>query len=238
MRSAGIIIWQQIAEVLAGEIASGTITPGARLPTEMVLAQRFGVNRHTLRRAVAALEADGLVSVQHGRGTFVRSPPVVDYALGPRTRFSEIVSGQSRIPEGELLSGRREAAAMATADLLGLSAGSPVSVLEILRRVDGLPVSVSSTYFDAARFGDIDAAFRDTGSLTSALARFGVSDYMRRGTRIWTRLPTQEEALLLRQAVDAPVLVMESVDEDINGRTLQFSRTRAAGERLQLLVAG
>lgn len=238
MRPAGIVIWRQIADVLAEEIADGTLAPGARLPTEASLARRFGVNRHTLRRALASLEAAGSVSVQHGRGSFVRSPPALDYKLGARTRFSEIVAGQSRQPEGELLTVHESAATEAVAAALDLPVGAAVTVLEILRRVDGMPLSLSTTFLDAARFAGIDAAFRNTGTLTAALARFGVADYVRRATRIWTRLPSAEEALLLRQDCGTPVLVMESVDAELEGRPLRFSLARAAGERLQLVVAG
>lgn len=237
MRSAGIVIWREIADVLADEIAAGTVLPGARLPAETILARRFGVNRHTLRQALASLEAKGLVSVQHGRGTFVRSPPMLDYRLGPRTRFSEIVSGQSRQPEGELLAAHEETASEIVATELELPAAARVIVLEILRRVDGMPASLSTTCLDAVRFAGIDTVFRDTGTLTAALARFGVADYVRRVTRIWTRLPSTEEALLLRQGTNTPVLVLESVDAEPQGRALRYSLARAAGERLQLVVA-
>ena len=77
MRSARVVIWQRIAEVLTAEISSGGFPPGARLPTETALAERFGVNRHTLRQAIGALSTAGLVSVKHGRGTFVRPAPMV-----------------------------------------------------------------------------------------------------------------------------------------------------------------
>lgn len=236
MRSAGIVVWRKIVEVLHDDIASGAIPAGSRLPTETILAQRFGVNRHTLRRALAELQADGLVSVQHGRGSFVRLQPVVDYPLAARTRFSDIVSAQSRLPEGELLDTREELASADVAKALELPAGARLVTLDILRRVDGLPISVSTTCLDATRFTGIDAAFTDTRSLTLALERFGIVDYMRRRTRIWTRMPTAEEALLLRQTNDKPVLVMESIDQDLSGHALQFSVARAAGDRLQLVV--
>ncbi|HHB81205.1 MAG TPA: GntR family transcriptional regulator, partial [Aliiroseovarius sp.] len=48
-------IWKAIAETLAAEIARGHYAPGAKLPTEAQLARRFGVNRHTVRRATADL---------------------------------------------------------------------------------------------------------------------------------------------------------------------------------------
>jgi GntR family phosphonate transport system transcriptional regulator len=237
MRSARVVIWQRIAEILAAEIGSGSFPPGGRLPTEAVLAGRFGVNRHTLRQAIGALSSAGLVSVQHGRGTFVRPAPMLEYPLGARTRFSEILSRQSLMADGELLAAREGLASAEVAEALGLPVETPVVVLEILRRADGLPVSVSTAHLPAPRFRGIDVAFRETNSITAALRAFGVADYTRRSTRIWTRMPTPEEAVLLRQRGDVPVLVMESLNQDERAQAIEFSISRAAGQRLQVLVA-
>ena len=237
MRLPRVVIWQRIAEVLAAEISGGSFPPGSRLPTETVLAQRFGVNRHTLRQAIGALSDAGLVSVQHGRGTFVRPAPILEYPLSPRTRFSEILSQQSRMADGELLAARESPASAEVAEALGLPLETPVVVLEILRRADGAPISVKTAHLPAARFRGIDAAFRETNSITAALRQFGVADYTRRTTRIWTRMPLAEEAVLLRQRSDVPVLVMETLDQDEAGRPIEFGIARAAGQRVQVLVA-
>lgn len=63
-------IWTSIAATLTGEVAEGLYGPGDRLPTESELALRFGVNRHTVRRALAALAEAGLV---HARGGLASS---------------------------------------------------------------------------------------------------------------------------------------------------------------------
>jgi GntR family transcriptional regulator, phosphonate transport system regulatory protein len=237
MRSPRVVMWQRIAEILAAEIGSGSIQPGARMPTETVLAQRFGVNRHTLRQAIGALSTAGLVSVQHGRGTFVRPAPMLEYPIGARTRFSEIVSRQSLIADGELLAARESPSPAEVAEALGLPEGTPVAVLEILRRADGLPVSVTTSHLPLPRFRGIDAAFRETNSITAALRALGVADYTRRSTRLWTRMPTPEEAVLLRQRADVPVLVMESLNQDEHGQAIEFGIGRSAGQRVQVLVA-
>jgi GntR family phosphonate transport system transcriptional regulator len=229
-------MWQRIAEVLAAEISAGSFAPGSRLPTETALAERFGVNRHTLRQAIGALSDAGLVSVQHGRGTFVRPAPVIEYPLGTRTRFSEILSQQSRLADGELLAVREGPAPPEVATALGLAPEAPIVILEILRRADGQPVSVKTAHLPAERFRGIDASFRETNSLTAALRAFGVADYTRRSTRIWTRLPSPEEAVLLHQRASDPVLIMETVDQDEAGQAVEFGVARAASQRVQILV--
>jgi GntR family transcriptional regulator, transcriptional repressor for pyruvate dehydrogenase complex len=61
----------QIVAALHGEIASGALPPGTKLPTERELAARFGVNPGTIREALRALGAIGLVEVRHGSGAYV-----------------------------------------------------------------------------------------------------------------------------------------------------------------------
>ncbi|MGB3698738.1 MAG: FCD domain-containing protein [Gordonia sp. (in: high G+C Gram-positive bacteria)] len=62
---------QQVREQLLRAIRSGDLAPGSALPPERELASTFGVSRVSIRQAVAALEAMGLLTVQHGRGVFV-----------------------------------------------------------------------------------------------------------------------------------------------------------------------
>jgi GntR family transcriptional repressor for pyruvate dehydrogenase complex len=62
-----------VADRLRGEILAGRIAAGSRLPSERELSLALGVNRLTLRAALARLEALGLVSTRHGSGTEVAS---------------------------------------------------------------------------------------------------------------------------------------------------------------------
>ena len=73
MRLPRVVMWQRIAEILTAEISAGHFPPASRLPTETALAERFGVNRHTLRQAIGALSDAGLVSVQ-ARPRHLRAP--------------------------------------------------------------------------------------------------------------------------------------------------------------------
>lgn len=64
-------LWRQIADDVAAEIEAGDLSTGARLPTELELAEIYGVARDTVRRAVADLAERGLIVRVHGRGTSV-----------------------------------------------------------------------------------------------------------------------------------------------------------------------
>src|SRR5580692_12116321 len=128
-RGAGVAVWRQIEQILAAEIAAQGFGEEGRLPSEGELAKRFGVNRHTVRRAMLGLAAQGLVSVEQGRGTFVQ-PGAIDYSIGRRTRFTENLREQSHVTAGKVLSTARVKAEPTVAKALGVRAGSIVYRIE------------------------------------------------------------------------------------------------------------
>jgi len=64
-------MYQQIAEKLRAQIESGELAPGAQLPTELELRDRYESSRNTIRDAIKRLTSQGLVETRPGQGTFV-----------------------------------------------------------------------------------------------------------------------------------------------------------------------
>lgn len=234
-RSAGIAVWRQIMETLKADIGSGVFEKGSRLPAEAEIAHRFGVNRHTVRRAIAALTAEGLLRADQGRGTFVASAPL-NYPIGARTRFSEIVSGQDRSPSGRLIGSSVEHADVLLSGQLELPLGTPLIRAETLRVADSVPVMVATSWFEQARVPNFVADYAESGSITEAFRRAGIDDYRRKETRISAELVDARDAQQLGIGLGQPVLVVESVNLDPGGRPVQYTRARAAADRIQLVV--
>ncbi len=232
-RGTGVTLWRQITERLERDIASGVFKPGQRLPVETDLAQMFGVNRHTLRRALAHLAERGLIEATAGRGTFVKEPPL-RYPIGTRTRFSEIVAAGGREPFGRFLGSAVEPASEEVARELNLELGTPVLRIESTHEADGVPLTFGSFWFPHARCRDLDLIYAATGSLTRALATIGIDDYRRKETRITARPATDKEAEVLSLAPGRAVLVLERVDTEADGTPLQWGRSSFAADRVQL----
>jgi GntR family transcriptional regulator len=63
----------QLADILRGRIADGTIEPGRCLPSLMDLEREFGLNPKTIRKALGLLKSEGLIESSPGRGMFVKA---------------------------------------------------------------------------------------------------------------------------------------------------------------------
>lgn len=233
-RGKGVALWRQIREDLKADILSGAFKPGEMLPTEQSLAARFAVNRHTVRRAIASLSEDGLVAARQGHGTYVPEA-VLDYAVQKRTRFSELVNAQSRVPKSELLSAEIIASTAVVAKNLNIRRGVKVIRLRALGMVDDRPLSLGYHHFVAHRFPKFDTVFAETGSITAALKTFGVTDYARKTTRVTARMPSREDADLLQQPMSRPVLMAESINVAPDGTPVEFGTTLFAGDRMQMV---
>ncbi len=234
-RGEGVAAWRQIVDGLEADIVAGRLAPGDQLPTEARLAERFRVNRHTVRRAIAALAARGLVRATQGRGTFVEAR-LLAYPIGPRTRFSEAVARAGREASGECVSAREGAADAATAAALDLEPGAPVLELVTVHRADGTPLSTAWVRLPLPRFAGLAAHFSATGSITRALAACGLPDYTRASTRITARPSAPDEAARLELSPGRIVLVVDSVNVDPEGRPIQATRSLFSADRVELVV--
>ncbi len=227
-------LWRRIAQTLSAEIEAEGLKPGARLPTEALLAARFDVNRHTVRRALDTLVRRGLVRVEQGRGAFV-ADDVLDYEVSARTRFSEWIRRQNKAPEGQVLRLRELASNSAVAAGLAIVAGAPVALLERLGLADGLPVVLTDHYFPVERLPGVVEALGAAPTITEALAAIGVHDYLRQSTRVAARMPTATEADLLQISRARPLLVCENVNVDRAGTVIEFGLARYPSTRVQVV---
>jgi GntR family phosphonate transport system transcriptional regulator len=233
-REDGVTLWRQIVRTLEREIAAGSYEVGARLPTEAQLSARFSVNRHTVRRALEDLSRRGLIRVEQGRGSFV-AEETFDYEVGARTRLSEWIRRNNKEPSGRVLELTEIAADAAVASGLGLRPGARVARMERLGLADAVPVSLSSHHFPLSRLPGILAALREEPTITAALARCGIADYLRQSSRVTARLPSPREADLLRMARVRPLLVAENINVDRGGAIVEYGISRFPTPRVQLV---
>jgi GntR family phosphonate transport system transcriptional regulator len=233
-RHSGISAWKQIADQISRAINAGDYDETGMVPPETVLAERFGVNRHTVRNAIAALAEDGVLRRVQGRGTLIEKKTRLVFPISRRTRFSEGLGRQTPDMGLSLLAEELLPANAAIASALGIEEQAPLIGLTILGLAGGEPVSLAACYFPAERFPDMAKHVKANRSITRAFAAQGVDDYIRVSTEVSGRIATADESRLLRLAPGAVVLEALSVNADSSGRPVQFSKTVFAADRISL----
>jgi GntR family transcriptional regulator len=119
--------------------------PGSPAPSERELVHLFGVARMTVRQALDALVAEGLLEKIPGRGTFVARPRRVATRI---TGYTEEMNRRGMLAESQTLLARREQAGPGVARALNLTEGDAVIHWRRLRRGDGAPVCIEDAYLN------------------------------------------------------------------------------------------
>jgi len=232
-RDTGITLYAQIAEVLEREyVRHGS--PGDRLPAEGELAARFGVNRHTLRRAVEELIAEGLLERQHGVGIFITDRQL-DYRVGSGTRFTQTLA-EIGIATGIRVVRKMVAPASAgVARHLGINEDEGVLWIETLRMADDQPFCVISHFLPVTPYRELLEGYQD-GSLHELLSQH--CGALRRTESLVTAvLPQGDDAKLLGITQQRPVLRVKSLNVvERDGTPVEYAITRFRADRIQLHI--
>lgn len=220
----------EVAQALRAQL--GDYKPGDYLPAEWALAERFGVNRHTLRRAVDELIVEGRVLRRKGRGTCVLPQPIV-YPLHAASAYSKTLEGMGFRSSAVLLGKRERAAKPDERADLQLHDGEPVLEFETLRLLDGQPISLITHCF-ARRHRELVRSYGG-GSVREHLARQGVP-LRRISTLIGARAPTQHHALQLMMPRHTPVLSIRTLSSGPDGAPFELSRSLTRADRFKYHV--
>jgi GntR family phosphonate transport system transcriptional regulator len=235
-RQNGVALWRQIADRIRASIANGDYDATGKVPPEFTLAAQFGVNRHTVRSALAALAQEGIVRSVQGRGTLIERKERLNFPITRRTRFNEGIGDQAREKEGLLLHSAEEPASADLSARLRIPEGAQVIRLETLRKADRRPVSRSTTWFPADRFGGIKEAYAKTGSITVAFRMLGLSDYLRVSTEVTATHADGADLTDLQLSPGAIILVARALNTDPDGVPVQYAVTRFPADMVQFTI--
>ena len=110
-------------------------------------------------------------------------------------------------------------------------------MLETLSEAEGRPLARASNHFEGCRFDGLAKAFAETDSITAALERQGVTDYVRRSTQISAQHASAQDLHHLRLSPGAIVLVTVSINENFSGAAIQVAETHLNAALVDLIVA-
>ncbi len=232
----GATAWRRIADSLASAIAKGEYAPGDTLPASVALAERYGVHRHTVRQAFRHLAEQGLVTVARGRGTQV-SAPRFPYRIGRRVSMRANFGAAGIAVSSALLSVGIEAGRADICERLRVSDGTKLWRLETLSLAGGVAVGTGVHWLELERFPGFDTRLAEAGaSITAAFKSAGVPDYLRLSTRLSARLADEREALLLKIAPGAAVMLSAAIDALPDLTPIHLVDSVFSGESMEMVV--
>jgi GntR family transcriptional regulator len=139
-------LYHQVEQDLRARVHAREFVPGSALPSEERIGEHYGVSRITVRRALDALIAQGLIVRRRGVGSFVTEPEQGTRSIALRGSLDEFLAGAGVMqPEG--LNMTHDARNAKAAALLGLDEDAPLSAVELVSRIDDQPAAHLEIYF-------------------------------------------------------------------------------------------
>ena len=230
----------QVARYLTERIENGVIAADARIPSERILAEQFGVSRVTVRQALKELESAGLVEVDGGaRWARRRKPASLEEASAKSIEegatglvsFSDLAAANGLTATSVVLSNVTRPSTLDEADILGVAPGAPIVDLVRLRKLDGIPTLVDFSLLPDSIAPGLGALDFSRASLYHTLADVYGLHVVNADCVIEARRATDEIASLLGLPPGDPVLVIIQTTFGDNGRVIQWCRSVYRGDR-------
>lgn len=231
-----------ITTELRNKILAGELSPGAVMPSERELIATYGTTKSTVSKAISVLRAEGLVTTEFGRGTFVRSRSPLRRISAARRHAVHRASGEpifdtqakehGQVPSRRMLSVGRETVPPEAALWLQISPGDEAAVRKRLQLLDDKPAVVSTSYYPLWIAGG--TRLEEEGPLPEGPDELieSLGHAFSHGTEVFrARMPTPEEGELLHLEPGIPVVQMWDVDYNAEGRALQAAYDVYAGDR-------
>lgn len=217
-RSSPVPLYFQVATRLQELIEQGELPVGGRLENEVELADRLGVSRPTMRRAIGYLVERGMLVRKRGVGTQIVHPKV-RRPVELSSLYDDLSkSGQRPRTEVTLLEIRR--APDAVAEALSVPFGTEINWLERVRLADDEPLAImhNAVPLDVLRLSRSDLEHR---GLYELLRAAGYVPRMANQT-VGAKSATSAEATLLGESRGAPLLTMTRTAWDASGRGVEY----------------
>lgn len=228
-------VYNQIADELRSQIASGALRPGDDVPTEAELASRWRTSRGPIRNALAALRSEGLIETMRGRPARVvarKADQAVDVSV-PFTRWARELGVTSGAVTQEV-SLRRAGADKAEA--LRISPDDTLVSVVRLRLLDGRPTMLERLFYTEQVGRLLFSVDLDTISITEHLSAHG-HPIVRLQHEIDAVAADAQDAALLNVPIGSPILRLSRVSFDADGQVFEASEDRYLSDVVRFTVS-
>lgn len=224
-RESPMPLWAQVLEDMRGRLARGEFADG--LPAERELIEQYEISRHTLREVMRRMHAEGLISRERGRGTFLRNQNI-EQRTGALYSLFRSIEDQGFEQRSKVLDLDERVDAGVAANL-GVDADTKFVYLHRLRNADNTPIATDELWIPlefAAPLLTTD--FEHTAVYVELERQCGV----RPGAgweRVHPIIPTVDERALLGTSAKVPAFLIERCTT-YQGTPLEWRRTVVRGD--------
>ncbi len=216
-RDSPVPLYHQLAEQMTAAIDDGRLQSGDPFENEVALAERLGVSRPTVRRAIAQMVDQGLLVRRRGLGTTVANRKI--HRRARLTSLFDDLAAEGRHPHTRVLEmGMVVDERAATA--LDLPPGTEVLSIVRVRSAEDLPLALMHNWLPPAH-ADITREELSEDGLYALLRRRGIKPVVARQS-IGARMPTAAERRALDLRSGQPVLTMTRMAFDARGAAIEF----------------
>ncbi|ADI07408.1 putative GntR family transcriptional regulator [Streptomyces bingchenggensis BCW-1] len=234
-------LYQQVAAEIRSGIAAGEYKPGSPLPSETQLIERYKVSRPTVRKAIAALRAEGLIEVIHGKGSYVRAIPAPAVTIERTiTRTGKTFqTGHHTWEQAETPTVYRTTTTATTGPLLGLDEGEALFGVDRLltdpktgtRAMHRVLIPFATAADEAEQLGE--APDTEPEQIYAALTAAGHN--LTWQETVSARMPLPDERSTLDIPDATPIVHTARVTLGNDDRPLLLEELRASADRAQLV---
>lgn len=238
-QNIGSFVYEQTQQRILDLIERKNYVAGDRIPSERELAQRCGVHRATVRRAVDNLIELGVLEKRSTSGTYIPAPvvkrPISRTALSHS--ISEIVRECGGEPGGKLLFFEESLAGQRLSEKLSVEPGEPLFVIKRLRTVTDLPFCLETTWIPSRLVPDLvaDDVLGNTSFYSLLKDRYGIKIGTSEATIHAATVGSRDAGLLELRAGEA-VLVVNSVTSDKSGNPVEYLTSLNHPKRVMFTV--
>ena len=219
-------LYHQAARVLEQAIEDGRLPRGARLESELDLAEQLGISRPTMRAAIKQLVDKGLLIRRRGIGTTV-APRPVRRAVALTSLYDDL-KREGREPRTRVLALEEVLCPPDVAEHLGLEPTAPVLSFERLRIAGSDPIALMHNVVPAGLL-ELERGDLERTGLYDVFRENGITPHVAT-QQVGARKAGAEEAELLEIEPGDPVLTMTRVAYDTSGRPIEYGSHRYPAE--------
>jgi GntR family transcriptional regulator len=245
MKRGGQPRYSQLASILREQIQSGGFKPGDLLPTENAITKQFEVSLTTVREALRVLVAEGLISRQSGRGTFVAQRPArITYRAASTIEdlytfggdVEELASGEEHESVREFLGQTELPADTRIAERLGIRVGTPVFEFRYRISNDKSPLGYVASHVPADIGCHIPVDRLEQKPLVVLLSEVCGRRIVKVDQWTMASLANAEIAEILDIHPGDPILVLRRVFWEQDGSPVQTTLVTFRGDRFRQYV--